>query len=100
MQDLAPGGPISDLPALPIWGSGQAHSVTPRCLAHRRREGLMATKRARPKRRSWSKEDVRELRAHSRSKSPVKKIARAMKRTAGALRQKAHDLGLPLGHRR
>jgi len=23
-----------------------------------------------------------------------------MKRTAGALRQKAHDLGLPLGHRR
>ena len=57
----------------------------------------MATKRAR---RPWSKEDVRELRAHSRSKSPVKKIARAMKRTAGALRQKAHDLGLPLGHRR
>src|SRR5262252_8592642 len=100
MQDLTPGGPISDLPALPIWGSGQAHSVTPRCLAHRRREGLMATKRARAKRRSWSKEDVRELRAHSRSKSPVKKIARAMKRTAGALRQKAHDLGLPLGHRR
>src|SRR5207247_8286930 len=39
---------------------------------------LMATKRARPKRRSWSKEDVQELRAHSRSKSPVKKIARAM----------------------
>ena len=60
----------------------------------------MATKRARPKRRSWSKEDVRELRAHSRSNSPVKKIASAMKRTAEALRQKAHDLGLPLGHRR
>jgi hypothetical protein len=60
----------------------------------------MATKRARPKRRPWSKEDVRELRAHSRSKLSVKKIARAMKRTVGALRQKAHDLGLPLGHRR
>ena len=72
-----------------------------KCLAHRRREKLMATKRARhTKRRPWSKEDVRELRAHSRSKSPVKKIAKAMKRTAGALRQKAHDLGLPLGHRR
>ena len=42
----------------------------------------MATKRARPKRRPWSKEDVRELRAHSRSKSPVKKIARSIKRTA------------------
>jgi len=61
----------------------------------------MATKRAwRTKRRPWSKEDVRELRAHSRSKSPVKKIVRAMKRTAGALRQKARTLGLPLGHRR
>jgi len=47
----------------------------------------MATKRARPKRQPWSKEEVRELRAHSRSKSPVKEIARAMKRTAGALRQ-------------
>src|SRR5262249_36448839 len=62
---------------------------------------LMAIKRARrSKRRFWSEEDVRELRAHSRSKSPVKKIARAMQRTAGALRQKARDLGLPLGHRR
>ena len=61
----------------------------------------MATRRARrTKRRPWSKKDVRELRAHSRSKSPVQKIARAMKRTARALRQKAHDLGLPLGHRR
>jgi hypothetical protein len=61
----------------------------------------MATKRARrTKRRLWSKKHVRELRAHSRSKSPVQKIAKAMKRTAGALRQKAHDLGLPLGHRR
>ena len=61
----------------------------------------MATKRTRrTKRRPWSNQDIRELRAHSRSKSPVKKIARAMKRTAGALRQKAHDLGLPLGHRR
>jgi hypothetical protein len=61
----------------------------------------MATKRARrTKRRPWSKEDVRELRAHSRSKSPVKNIVRAMKRTAGALRQKARNLGLPLGHRR
>ena len=43
----------------------------------------MATERARrTKRRPWSKEDVRELRAHSRSKSPVKKIARSIKRTA------------------
>jgi len=61
----------------------------------------MARKRARrSKLRPWSLADVRELRAHSRSKSPIKKIAKAMKRTAGALRQKAFALGLPLGHRR
>jgi hypothetical protein len=54
----------------------------------------------RTKRRTWSKAEVRELKALSRSKSPVKKIAKAMKRTVGALRQKAFSLGLPLGHRR
>ena len=35
--------------------------------------------------RPWTKQDVRELKEHSRSKSPVKKNARAMKRTPGAL---------------
>jgi len=34
------------------------------------------------------------------NKSPVKTIARAMKRTPGALRQKAFALGVSLGHRR
>ena len=59
----------------------------------------MATKQVRRTRgRPWTKQDIRELRMHSRNKSPVKKIARAMRRTAGALRQKAFTLGLPLGH--
>ena len=57
----------------------------------------MAANRAR--RHPWTKEDVRELKQHSRSKSPVKRISRAMKRTPGALRQKAFSLGLSLGHR-
>ena len=61
-----------------------------------------ATKKTakRGKRRAWTKEDVRELRAHSRTKTPVVTISRLSKRTAGALRQKALELGLPLGHRR
>ena len=41
----------------------------------------------------------RELKRHSRVRTPVSKIARAMKRTEGALRQKAFAMGLPLGHR-
>ena len=36
----------------------------------------MATKRdGRTNARPWTKQDVRELKAHSRSKTPVKKIA-------------------------
>ena len=49
--------------------------------------------------RPWSKGDQRELRGHSKAKTPVAKISRAMKRTAGALRQHARKLGLSLGHR-
>jgi hypothetical protein len=52
------------------------------------------------KRREWTKENVRELKAHSRSKTPVTKISKLTKRTVGALRQKALTLGIPLGHQR
>jgi hypothetical protein len=57
-------------------------------------------KKARRKRVAWSKAHLRELKGHSRAKTPVKKVARAMKRSEGALRQKAFSLGLPLGHQR
>ena len=52
------------------------------------------------KRRAWTKEQIQELRTHSRAKTAVAKISKLTKRTAGALRQKALELGLPLGHRR
>jgi hypothetical protein len=54
----------------------------------------------RTKRVSWTKEHVSALKAHSKSKSPVAKISKEMKRTAGAIRQKALSLGIPIGHRR
>jgi hypothetical protein len=60
----------------------------------------MAKKARKRKTRAWTKGDERELRNHSRTKTPVAKISRAMKRTVGALRQKARALGLGLGHRR
>jgi hypothetical protein len=50
--------------------------------------------------RRWSKEENRELRAHSKGRTPVVKIARMMKRSEGALRQQAMKLGLRLGHQR
>ena len=57
-------------------------------------------KRTKTIRREWTKEHLKELKGHSRAKTPVVKISKAMKRTIGALRQKALVLGLPLGHRR
>ena len=52
------------------------------------------------KRRVWTKQQVQELRAYSRARTPVARMSRLMKRTSGALRQKAFALGLSLGHRR
>jgi hypothetical protein len=54
----------------------------------------------RTKRVAWTAADVRELKMHSRKKTPVVKISRAMKRTEGALRQKALALDISIGHRR
>jgi hypothetical protein len=48
----------------------------------------------------WTKEDMRELKAHSKARTPVSKIAKAMKRTEGAVRQKAKSIGIGIGHRR
>ena len=56
--------------------------------------------RKRVVRRDRSRADVKELKQYSRNKTPVKTISRALKRTPGALRQKARVLGIPLGHRR
>ena len=62
--------------------------------------GRAVTSKKRATRESWSKQHLAELKRHSKAKSPVDAIAKAMKRSAGALRQKAYALGLPLGHRR
>ncbi|HEX9586317.1 MAG TPA: hypothetical protein VN831_23590 [Bradyrhizobium sp.] len=51
-------------------------------------------------RREYTRADVKELRAHSKAKTPVAKIAKLTKRTEGSLRQKALKLGIRLGHRR
>ena len=51
-------------------------------------------------RREYSKADVKELRAHSKAKTPIDKVAKLTKRTVGSLRQKALRLGIGLGHQR
>lgn len=51
-------------------------------------------------RRPFTKEDVKALKAHSKARTPVLKIAKELKRTEGSLRQKAIKLGIGLGHQR
>jgi hypothetical protein len=67
-------------------------------------EALMARKTKKSsktaKRRLYSNEDLKTLKAHSKAKTPVDKIAKLMKRSGPTLRQKARALGLSLGHRR
>ncbi len=43
-------------------------------------------------RKPWTKEDLRELKAHSKARTPVAQVAKAMK--------KAKTIGIGLGHRR
>ena len=48
-----------------------------------------------PARRPWSKDDVKLLKGMAR-KEPASKIAKSLKRTEGATRQKATALGVSL----
>ena len=49
---------------------------------------------------AWTKAMQAELRRHSKARTPVEKISKQMKRTVGALRQQAFQLGIGLGHQR
>jgi hypothetical protein len=51
-------------------------------------------------RRDWTRDEVRQLKKHSRDKTRVKAISRALKRTPGTIRQKAYALEIPVGHPR
>ena len=48
------------------------------------------------KRRAWKSEDVRTLKTLAKKKTRAASIARTLKRTEGATRQKAFSLGLSL----
>jgi hypothetical protein len=48
------------------------------------------------RRRAWTAEDIRILKRLARKGTRAAKIARSLKRTEGATRQKAFSLGLSL----
>jgi hypothetical protein len=51
------------------------------------------------KRRAWTATEVRELKALAKKKIAAAKIAKRLKRTEGATRQKAFSIGLSLDSR-
>ncbi|MBN9063205.1 MAG: hypothetical protein BGP06_12810 [Rhizobiales bacterium 65-9] len=52
------------------------------------------------KRREWTKEDVRTLKTMAKQRVPAAKVAKSLKRTEGATRQKAFQLGVSMDSRR
>lgn len=51
------------------------------------------------KRRAWTTTEVRELRTLAKKKTAAAKIAKRLRRTEGATRQKAFSIGLSLDSR-
>jgi hypothetical protein len=51
------------------------------------------------KRRAWTATEVRELKTMAKKKTAASQIARKLKRTEGATRQKAFSIGLSLDSR-
>ena len=51
------------------------------------------------KRRAWTAAEVRDLKAMAKKKTTAGQIAKKLKRTEGATRQKAFSIGLSLDSR-
>jgi hypothetical protein len=58
--------------------------------------GTMAKK---AKRREWTNSDVKDLKTMAKNKTPAPKIAKSLKRSVGATRQKALALGVSINSR-
>jgi len=54
---------------------------------------------AKKKRRAWTAADVKDLRSMAKKKASAGRIAKRLKRTEGATRQKAFSMGLSLDTR-
>ena len=68
--------------------------------ASQNQERLVAKKAKKRTVRPYTKTEEKELRAHSKAKTPVARISKLTKRSVAALRKKAGEMGFPLGHRR
>ena len=63
-------------------------------------ELTMALKKRRATRRGWSSKDLSDMRSLAKNKTPARTIARRLKRSEGAVRQKAYAVGISLSLRK
>ena len=66
-------------------------------MANKTKKAVKATKKR--VRREYTNSDVKELRSHSKARTPITKIVKLTKRTEGSLCQKPLKLGIRLGDR-
>ncbi len=96
----------------PIQGEEPQHPAWSECLTHSHdhfnpatdhageHQVAKKTKKTKSKRKEYTKDDIKLLKAHSKARTPVAKLSKLMKRSEGSLRQKAGSLGIGLGHQR
>jgi hypothetical protein len=63
-------------------------------------ELTMALRKKRATRRGWSKKDMSDLKSLAKNKTPARMIGRHLKRSEGAVRQKAYAVGISLSLRK
>jgi hypothetical protein len=68
-------------------------------MAKKKKSAKKKTAKKTTVRRAWTSSDVRELKSLAKKKAGVARIAKALKRTAGAIAVKAHQLGVSLDTR-
>lgn len=74
-------------------------ALEPTCSYNGRRSYKETLMKNGKKRRAWTSVQVRELKSMARKKAPAAKIAKKLKRSEGATRQKAFSIGLSLDSR-
>jgi len=60
----------------------------------------MAMRKRRAVRREWSRQDLQMLRSLARSRTPARRIGSKLRRSEGAVRQKAYAVGISLSLRK
>jgi hypothetical protein len=84
--------------AVSSWRTDFRHNWDYNALLHQLEIRAMAAKRN-ATRREWTKQDLRDLKSLARERTPARSIGRKLRRSEGAVRQKAYAVGISLSLR-